>query len=266
MLVRLDPCLSRDDPGTVLIYKFLDTAFKMQLATILFYLFSLLTVVSAGAVVYSKNPVYSVLWLIFAFFNSAGLFVLLGAEMLAMLLVIVYVGAVAVLFLFVVMMLNIKSSTLKKSFQSYLPVGLLLATILFIEIFAVITFSVNKVEEDEKVYFFKKTEVEKIVDEDKNSLLDEVLKADKEAEQKPRIKIRNVNKNTNAHKIGNVLYTEYFLMFQISGLILFVAMIGAIVLTHREREGVKRQKIDKQNSRSRKNSLKIVQVETGKGV
>lgn len=238
----------------------------MQLATILFYVFSLLTVISASAVVYSKNPVYSVLWLIFAFFNSAGLFVLLGAEMLAMLLVIVYVGAVAVLFLFVVMMLNIKSSTLKKSSQSYLPVGLLLATILFIEIFAVITFSVNKVEEDERVYFFKKTEVEKIVGEDKNSLLDEVLKADKEAEKKPKTKIRNINKNTNAHKIGNVLYTEYFLIFQLSGLILLVAMIGAIVLTHREREGVKRQNIDKQNRRSRKNSLKIVQVETSKGV
>jgi len=205
----------------------------MEFTTILFYVFAGLTVIASLAVITSRNPVYSVLWLIFAFFNSAGLFLLLGAEMLAMLLVIVYVGAVAVLFLFVVMMLNIKTAALKKGFQAYLPVGLILAFVLFIEIAAVVYNSSSKLDiKDKKV----------IVDEQSGEVV------------------------TNAEQIGRVLYTDYILYFQASGLILFVAMIGAIALTLRSRGGVRRQNITEQVNKKASDTLEIVKVKVGEGV
>ncbi len=221
----------------------------ISFTTALFYLFSLLTVFAAVAVVSSRNPVHSVLWLIFAFFNAAGLFILLGAEMLAMLLVIVYVGAVAVLFLFVVMMLNVKISAPKKGFQAYLPLGLLLAAVLFIELSMVIFSSSERIDISHK-------------DEVKTEEIVKVEATEKE------IKEVNVEENnlTNAEQIGRVLYTDYILYFQTSGLILLVAMIGAIVLTLRHREGVRRQKSSEQNKRSKADTLRIVNVEVGKGV
>ncbi len=204
----------------------------IEFTTLLFYMFSALTLGAGVMVVFSRNPVYSVLWLIFAFFNSAGLFILLGAEMLAMLLVIVYVGAVAVLFLFVVMMLNIKTGEAKKSVQAYFPVGLILAAILCVEMIMVMNASVH------------------------NQVPVEASPIGADAAEGV----------TNAHAIGNVLYTEYVMYFQLCGLILLVAMIGAIVLTLRHRSGVRRQKASDQNKRSRADTLRIVNVETGRGV
>ncbi len=216
---------------------------EISLTVILFYVFSVITVISAVAVISARNPVYSVLWLIFAFFNAAGLFLLLGAEMLAMLLVIVYVGAVAVLFLFVVMMLNIKTASLKKNFQSYLPIGIILAGILFLEISAITYNASNKLD----------IKTQKVVTETIGEFSQDAS-------------YRKVNKNTNAHQIGNVMYTDYILYFQTCGLILFVAMIGAIVLTLRNRTGVRKQVITDQYKRNMKNSLRVVSVETGAGV
>jgi len=207
----------------------------MEFTTVLFYIFALLTVFASFGVITARNPVYSVLWLIFAFFNSAGIFVLLGAEMLAMLLVIVYVGAVAVLFLFVVMMLNIKTAALKKGFQAYLPIGLILALILFVELAAVVYDSSKKLDLKAKIVVVEAPETS-----------EEVV--------------------TNAEAIGRVLYTDYILYFQTSGLILFVAMIGAIVLTLRTRTGVRRQNIKTQISRKAKETLEVVKVNVGEGV
>ncbi len=176
----------------------------------------------------ARNPVYSVLYLILGFFNAAGLFVLLGAELLAMLLVIVYVGAVAVLFLFVVMMLNINFVKMKEGFVRYLPLALLVATILFAELFFVIDISTMKLD-----------------------LASQAVVARGEV--------------TNAEAIGRVLYTDYVLLFQLAGMILLVAMIGAIVLTHRQREGVRKQKIEQQLARNPKRSIRMVDVKVGKG-
>jgi len=190
----------------------------------LFYIFSFIAITSAMMVISAKNPVHSVLFLILAFFNVAGLFVLLGAELLAMILIIVYVGAVAVLFLFVVMMLNINFARMKEGFAKYLPLGIVVAAILLVELFFVLNNSPKNIN------LTKETGV------------------------------------TNTEAIGNVLYTDYAYVFQISGLILLVAMIGAIVLTHRQREGVKKQNIGKQLSRRRKDSIEIVKVESGRGI
>lgn len=201
---------------------------KMLIATIMFYVFSVIAVLSALAVISVKNPVYSVLFLILSFFNAAGLFVLMGAEFLAMLLVIVYVGAVAVLFLFVVMMLNINFAKMKEGLLHYLPIGLLVATTLFAELFFVLSSSA------------KKLAIEKPTDV--------------------------TEKITNTEAIGRVLYTDYAYLFQISGLILLIAMIGAIVLTHRNREGVRKQDINSQLSRSRKDTIMVVNVEKGRGI
>lgn len=257
---------------------------------ILFYFFSSLTVIAAIAVISSRNPVYSVLWLIFCFFNAAALFVLLGAELVAMLLVIVYVGAVAVLFLFVVMMLNIKTATLKKGFQSYLPVGLLMAAVLMAEMGTVIYASVNKQEKEKLSYEkmkdeektskaeIKKTEAKKedkkTKEESEKSLENLILNAEesyaiREPEKSDIVEdasLRSPDTDTNTHQIGAVIYTDYILAFQTSGLILLVAMIGAIILTLRHRKDVKRQNINTQISRSKNNSLQIVQVEVGKGI
>lgn len=200
-----------------------------MLATILFYIFSSLTVISALAVISCRNPVHSVLFLIFTFFNAAGLFILLGAEFIAMLLVIVYVGAVAVLFLFVVMMLNVNFAELRQGFMRYLPLGIVLAVVLFAEL-ALVIYSSGVAQ----------------------------------ANLAPAI--ANASDVTNTEQLGRVLYTYYIYPFQASGLILLVAMIGAIVLTLRSREGVRRQKISDQVSRKRYQSVEVVKVETGKGI
>ena len=175
----------------------------------------------------AKNPVHSVLWLILAFFAAAGLFVLIGAEFLAMLLVVVYVGAVAVLFLFVVMMLDVDFVELKQGTLRYWPFAALIG-IAFIAQIALASFA----REGSNTATFD----------------------------------ASPGADTNAEAIGQVMYTEYFLLFQLSGLILLVAMIGAIVLTLRERPGVKRQNIAKQTSRRREDAIEKVAVEPGRGI
>jgi NADH-quinone oxidoreductase subunit J len=201
-------------------------------AITLFYLFAAVTIVSAVMVISSRNPVHSVFFLILAFFNSAGLFLLLGAEYIAMTLVIVYVGAVAVLFLFVVMMLDINFAELRQGFLKYLPMGVVTAAILLFELLVVVYVSLQS-----------------------------------PAGLAPtRSAIPASDEITNTHAIGNVLYTDYAYPFQIAGIILLVAMIGAIVLTLRSRPGVRRQNVGKQLSRKRQDSVAIVKVESGKGI
>lgn len=203
-----------------------------DVTSILFYVFASLLMLAAFAVISSKNPVHSVFFLIVAFFNAAGLFVLLGAEYIAMTLVIVYVGAVAVLFLFVVMMLNINFEKLRIGFASYLPVGIGVAILLFAELAALLY----------------------------NSILTPATLAS------PSSPTPEATQVDNAHAIGRVLYTDYLIAFQLSGAILLVAMIGAIVLTHRHRPGVKRQKISKQLARTRDEAVVMVNVKPGEGI
>lgn len=193
-----------------------------MVTSLFFYLFSFIITACAVMVISSRNPVHSVLFLILAFFNSGALFVILGAEFLAMMLVIVYVGAVAVLFLFVVMMLNINFSKIKEGFQKYFPIGSLIGFILFIEIILMV-FSGD-------------------------------LLVNKNYEFNDNI--------PNTHKIGSLLYTEYIYVFQLSGLILLVAMVGAIVLTLRDRPGVKKQDIISQNTRKVSDVISIVKKES----
>ncbi len=190
--------------------------------SIIFYVFSTLIVFAALAVISARNPVHSVLFLIFTFFNSAGIFVLLGAEFLAMILVIVYVGAVAVLFLFVVMMLDIDLKKLQAGFMRYLPLGVGLVGVLFIEMIAIIYSGA----------FSKHNAVIAMSD-------------------------------NNTQLIGNRLYTDDIFLFQIAGLILLVAMIGAIVLTLRHRSGVRRQIVHQQRNRSIKDEVHLVNVPSG---
>lgn len=192
-----------------------------------FYLFAGIITASALMVISARNPVHSVLWLVLAFFNSAGLFVLLGAEFIAFLMVIVYVGAVAVLFLFVVMMLEIDFASLRKGAMQYVPVGLLIGGVLLAEL--IFLFSAWKITP---------AEVTEVV------LASEI---------------------TNTEALGRVLYTDYFLPFQVAGLILFVAMIGAIVLTHRKRPGVLTQNIAAQHARKPEEAMEIRKVTTGTG-
>jgi NADH-quinone oxidoreductase subunit J len=202
-----------------------------EVVTVLFYAFAAVLVASALAVITARNPVHAVFFLILAFFNAAGLFVLLGAEYLAMTLVIVYVGAVAVLFLFVVMMLNINFEKFRAGFIHYLPIAIIVAGILFLEIGSLLYLS---------------------------SLNPHTL-------AEAAVTIPDAAKVTNAEAIGQVLYTRYLILFQLSGVILLVAMIGAIVLTLRHRDGVKRQKIGKQLARRRRDSVEVVQVKSGEG-
>ena len=202
---------------------------KLFIADIVFYLFAAVLIFSALMVVGARNPVHSVLFLILAFFNAAGLFLLVGAEYLAMSLIIVYVGAVAVLFLFVVMMLDVNLAELREGFLKYLPAGLLVAVIFFAELIFAIFSS---------------------------------LKTSATIAGRAIAISKNV---TNTKAIGDVLYTHYVYIFQISGLILLVAMIGAIVLSHRYRAGVRRQVIDTQLSRTRANSIELRKVQSGQG-
>ena len=203
-----------------------------DITSFLFYVFATILMASALAVISSKNPVHSVFFLILAFFNAAGLFVMLGAEYIAMTLVIVYVGAVAVLFLFVVMMLNINFEKLRAGFISYLPLGISVALILFVELGALLY----------------------------KSLLTPITYAEAGSP------IPDMDHVTNARAIGLVLYTDYLVAFQISGIILLVAMMGAIVLTHRHRLGVRRQKIAKQMARTRAESVMLTNPKSGEGI
>ena len=203
--------------------------------SVFFYIFSLIAIVSAVMVTVSKNTVHSVFFLILDFISISCLFIMIGAEFLGMIMLIVYVGAVAVLFLFVVMMLNVaeqKGQWFSSRWDggTHIPVGLLVSLIIFFELIIVIGGWKYKPD-----------------------LLNS-------------LSINISNEVTNTRSIGNVLYTDYILLFQISGMILLVAMIGAIVLTYRERAGVKRQSYVKQISRERKDGVEIVEVENNKGV
>ena len=204
----------------------------MIIQTLAFYLFSAVTVFAAVMVISSKNPVHSVLFLILAFFNSAGLFVLLGAEFLAMILVVVYVGAVAVLFMFVVMMLDINIAELKHGFLQYLPLGGVVGLILLLELILSLGGFIISSQSQSSI-----------------------------AAPRP-----NINEVTNTEAIGNLIYTNYIYFFQAAGLILLVAMIGAIVLTHRSRENVRKQNISDQINRRPQDTIEIKKVTTGSGV
>jgi NADH-quinone oxidoreductase subunit J len=203
----------------------------MIVQAILFYLFSAVAIASGVMVVAARNPVHSVLFLILAFFNAAGLFLLLGAEFLAMILVIVYVGAVAVLFLFVVMMLDIDFAQLRAGFMRYLPVGALIGLILLAELALVVgSWAVAPA-------------------------------ASRLLAARPAGGVAL----DNTRALGDILYTRYFFAFEAAGLILLVAMIGAIVLTLRQRAGVRRQKIAAQLARTRHETVAVVKVPLGHG-
>ena len=202
----------------------------MALSAIAFYLLAAVTLGAGLAVITARNPVHSVLFLILAFVNAAGLFVLLGAEFLAMILIVVYVGAVAVLFLFVVMMLDVDFAELRHGFLNYLPVGFLVGAILLAELVFVVIGSVIK------------PGVTKVI----------------------TAPIASDISNTQA--LGLVLYTRYVYFFEAAGMILLVAMIGAIVMTLQHKPGVKRQNIADQNARGRSSAIDVVKVKSGQGL
>jgi len=202
-----------------------------MLQGIAFYLLATVAVVSGLLVVTARNPVHSVLWLILSFFSAAGLFVLLGAEFLAMLLVVVYVGAVAVLFLFVVMMLDVDLVRLREGYARYLPLAGIVAGVLLAEMIMV---SITVVQGGAA----------------KAAIGPVVATADA----------------TNIEAIGRVLYTDYVYFFQAAGIVLLIAMIGAIVLTLRHRPGVRRQDLAAQANRERAKAVEVKSVATGQGV
>jgi NADH-quinone oxidoreductase subunit J len=203
----------------------------MAFAAVAFYFFAIVAVVSGALVVFARNPVHSVLWLILAFFSAAGLFVLLGAEFVAMLMLIVYVGAVAVLFLFVVMMLDVNFAELKEGMARYLPVGLLIGLVLLVQLgFAFGAWEIS----DEAL-----------------SLRAAVAPPPEQVE--------------NTAALGLLLYTRYVFLFQMAGLILLVAMIGAIVLTLRTRVNVKRQDVLVQRDRDPRTAVTRVDIKPGQG-
>jgi len=210
----------------------------MLLQAIAFYLLAATTVVAALAVISARNPVHSVLFLITAFFSAAGLFVLLGAEFLAMILVVVYVGAVAVLFLFVVMMLDVDFAELRRGSSRYLPVGLGVAGVLTIEMIVVaVSVAANGAAA--------------------NSTGPESLGVRT---------VGTAGSATNAEAIGRVLYTDYVYIFQAAGVVLLIAMIGAIVLTLKHRVGVKRQDVGRQTARTPATGMRIVSIRSGEGI
>ena len=201
----------------------------MIIETIVFYVLAVVTVASGVMVIASRNPVQSVLFLILAFFNSAGLFVLMGAEFLAMILVIVYVGAVAVLFLFVVMMLDINFSELRAGFLQYLPLGAIVGVILLAEL--ILVFATGSID----------IHVPEVV----------------------TVAMPPAEEVSNTKALGNILYTRYAYLFQGAGFILLVAMVGAIVLTHRRRVEVRRQKIVEQVARDPKSAVVLKDIKSG---
>ena len=201
-----------------------------MIQTFIFYLFATLVIASGALTILARNPVHSVLWLIMAFFNAAGLMLLLGAEFIALLLIIVYVGAVAVLFLFVVMMLDVDFASLRAGFARYLPFGVLLALVLLVEIFfALAAWSMGGVDTG----------------------------------------VRAAPTNMaapNIQALGTVLFTRYLFIFEAAGLVLLVAMIGAIVLTHRVRSGTRPQNVSQQIRRRPQDSTRNVDQPSGQGV
>ncbi len=221
--------------GKIFRYEENKTAFldsQMIIQTLAFYLFSIITIVAAVMVISARNPVHSVLFLILAFFNSAGLFVLLGAEFLAMVMVVVYVGAVAVLFMFVVMMLDVNIAELRQGFLQYLPLGGIVGLVLLMELAVVAGGFVFSPEVSERFA--------------------------------APIPVPSDIANTEA--LGNIIYTKYVYFFQAAGIILLVAMIGAIVLTHRSREGTRKQRISNQVNRRPEDTIEIKKVSTGSGI
>jgi len=204
----------------------------MILQAIFFYLFGGITVAAAVMVIAARNPVHSVLFLILAFVNAAGLFMLMGAEFLAMILIVVYVGAVAVLFLFVVMMLDVDFAELRRGVLSYLPIGGLIGAVLLVELLTIV--AVWAIGPD-------------------------VAKAITAPIPPP-------NEIPNTHALGLVLYTQYIYFFQAAGVILLVAMIGAIVLTLHHKPNVRRQMIAKQVARRKTSAIEIVKVKSGQGL
>jgi len=200
-----------------------------MIASLAFYVFAAILLASAGMVVSARNPVHSVLWLVLAFFNAAALFLLAGAEFLAMILVIVYVGAVAVLFLFVVMMLDINFAQLREGFQRYLPIGATVGAILLIE-------------------------------------LGLVLGGWSLAPQSSGLRAAPMNPAvSNTVQLGRIIYTDYILLFQAAGLVLLVAMIGAIVLTLRDRSSSRHQSIATQVDRLPADTLELLDMPSGAG-
>ena len=204
----------------------------MIIQALAFYMFATVAIAAGVMVISARNPVHSVLFLIAAFFNAAGLFVLMGAEFLAMILVIVYVGAVLVLFLFVVMMLDINFVEMRQGFLQYLPIGGLIGVILLIEL----------------LFIFASWTVTP------------------DAGTVAAAPMSDLGEISNTRAFGRLLYTKYIYFFQSAGLVLLVAMIGAIVLTLRTRKGVRRQKVPDQLRRTRAESVEIKKVETGKGI
>ena len=190
-----------------------------------FYFFASFLIVTCISVIFSKNPVNSVLFLVLAFLNSTFLFILIGAEFVGIILAIVYIGAVAILFLFVVMMLDIQTTTLMFNIKRYIPLALLFAGVILAEIIYLTVLKSSK------------------------SNLSEIVRS-----------------SNNTEEIGNVLYTKYFIDFQLSGVVLLLAMIGAIVLTHVYRPSIKRQNIDKQNTTYSKDRIQLVETKSGEGV
>ena len=190
-----------------------------------FYFFASFLIVTCISVIFSKNPVNSVLFLVLAFLNSTFLFILIGAEFVGIILAIVYIGAVAILFLFVVMMLDIQITTLMFNIKRYIPLALLFAGVILAEIIYLTVFKSSK------------------------SNLSEIVRS-----------------SNNTEEIGNVLYTKYFIDFQLSGIVLLLAMIGAIVLTHVYRPSIKRQNIDKQNTTYSKDRIQLVETKSGEGI
>jgi NADH-quinone oxidoreductase subunit J len=203
-----------------------------MIQTIAFYLFATMVIASGAVTILARNPVHSVLWLILAFFNAAGLMVLVGAEFIAMLLVIVYVGAVAVLFLFVVMMLDIDFATLRAGFIKNFPLGFVIALVLLCEL--VLGLGAYRV----------------------GSLT--LGTADAAAQAAAG--------TSNIQAIGGLLYSRYLFLFEAAGIVLLVAMIGAIVLTHRQRTGVRTQNVSRQNQRRPEEATRNERPEVGKGV
>ncbi len=204
----------------------------MIVQALTFYLLAGVTLASGVMVISARNPVHSVLFLILAFFSSAGLFVLMGAEFLAMIMIIVYVGAVAVLFLFVVMMLDINFAELRQGFLQYLPVGGLVGLIMLVELLLVLSGWVIQPQATA------------------------VAAA-------PTPVIANVS---NTEALGSLLYTRYVYLFQAAGMVLLIAMVGAIVLTLRTRSGVRKQSISRQVSRRRDDAVEVKEVTPGSGI
>lgn len=202
-----------------------------MIASVVFYIFATILIASALLVITARNPVHSVLFLILCFFNASGLFILLGAEFVGMILAIVYVGAVAVLFLFVVMMLDVDFAGLRKGATQYIPLGMSVGALLLLEMGFL-------------YYSWRFAD---------GALLYRAAPIDPEA-------------RSNTHQLGNIIYTDYVFPFQVSGLILLVAMIGAITLTLRHRSGIKRQNIGKQISTQPSDAVELVKVKTGAGV